>query len=519
MADFVVVGGVPIKVSPSSGKADWNDAVDRRRSFDNTYRASATGGAARDWHFSTPPITRAVAGTYRAVLSQVQAQMCSGEGLELPTMCCAELIGETPVKGAASNYVSLDFALHESASKRLLLKYSPGDTITGESFARSTTAFYTTSSGVLISAAINAKRDAHYPTMGGTRSVLLEGTRTNGFIRAQEFDNAAWTKSDATVSANATTAPDGTATADKLVEAATTAQHGVYQATTTTASTPQAHTVFAKAGERTWLLLQTNLRDGTTPQSWVNLSTGAIGTKAAGHTIRVTALGSAWFRVEVDVDSGVGAGATLFVICAATADAVSSYAGDITKGIYLWGAQHEQNQAFATSYIPTTTVALARGADIYSQPDTAAPQEMTVYAKFVEAGTSAIQGRVFEISDAAAATPNFLAYSSGGNYRAQTNNGTAQVLSDLAAFPAIGQVTELVARLFGDGSVDIVQSIAGGAETSGAQSASNLPLAAAWSGPLIWLNSGGNATGFGFIALQSLKIVSGTHSLAEMRAA
>jgi hypothetical protein len=48
---------------------------------------------------------------------------------------------------------------------------------------------------------------------------------------------------------------------------------------------------------------------------------------------------------------------------AAESDNVFSYAGDVTKGIYAWGAQVELG-SFASSYIATTTIAVARNADV-----------------------------------------------------------------------------------------------------------------------------------------------------------
>lgn len=78
---FLTVGGVVIPVAPSGGQRDRLDAVDRRRAFDNTYRASATGNAKREWHFSTPPILRQVADLYEGILATVTAQTCSGDVL------------------------------------------------------------------------------------------------------------------------------------------------------------------------------------------------------------------------------------------------------------------------------------------------------------------------------------------------------------------------------------------------------------------------------------------------------
>lgn len=50
----------------------------------------------------------------------------------------------------------------------------------------------------------------------------LEATKTNLVGYSEQFDNAAWTKARSSITANLATAPDGTATADKLVEDTTT---------------------------------------------------------------------------------------------------------------------------------------------------------------------------------------------------------------------------------------------------------------------------------------------------------
>lgn len=53
----------------------------------------------------------------------------------------------------------------------------------------------------------------------------------NALLYSDQIDNAAWTKSAATVTANAATAPDGTSTADALVEDSANDAHYVWQST------------------------------------------------------------------------------------------------------------------------------------------------------------------------------------------------------------------------------------------------------------------------------------------------
>lgn len=77
----LVVGGIPIKISGSGISRPRFDGVDRARAFDQTYRASATGTAKREWVFSTPPVTRGQVDYYESVLLVVTPQLCSGDVL------------------------------------------------------------------------------------------------------------------------------------------------------------------------------------------------------------------------------------------------------------------------------------------------------------------------------------------------------------------------------------------------------------------------------------------------------
>lgn len=74
------IGGLVIPVAASGvvSRARY-DAVDRARAFDGSYRVSVTGTPKRDWTFTTPPVTRALADQYELTLSNVIPMNCSGD--------------------------------------------------------------------------------------------------------------------------------------------------------------------------------------------------------------------------------------------------------------------------------------------------------------------------------------------------------------------------------------------------------------------------------------------------------
>lgn len=477
----LVVGGTAIPVFISSPSWSNSDAVDRARAFDNTFRASQTGGAVREWDFETPAVTQALANQYRSILGKVQGQICSGDILELPTWCSTEITGGTPTAVGGQPYEVLQFRLHEITPAKTLLRYAAGDTIAGESYSRASTAYWRgVGSGGVDVKAINVKRDAHYVGGFAPQTFLLEGARTNPLLWANDFSNAAWVKTTMTVGTGIS-APDGTTTACTL-----TATAGSARVTQSLAA--------GSSLARTMSL-------------WIKRRTGT-GTiqiaKPDNSTYTTVAVTASWERY-----TAVGAASTTRY---AELNIVTS--GD---AIDVWCGQID-DAPFETSEIPTTTVAVTRAADLWSLPFTETPKEMSAYLKFTERGTVAGTRYLLSISDATPANPAFGVDVSGGAYRAFHGNGPTTVLSTLGVAPALNDTVELVAYLLGDGSVQITQSINGGAATTSTQSAANT-FAAAWSGLLCWINSGGTfATSVGFTALHAFKIVAGSRSLAEMRA-
>jgi hypothetical protein len=164
--------------------------------------------------------------------------------------------------------------------------------------------------------------------------------RRNLLTWSEQFDNAAWTKLASTITANADVAPDGTTTADKIVETATTASHGIFQNVTVMAGAPYTFSVYAKAAERGFC--QVRYENSGSTQAFsanVNLSTGTFTTTSfgtpTGTAVVVTNVGSGWYRIALTAN----AGDTTFR-CAVFLQAVqgtNSYAGDGTSGALAWG--------------------------------------------------------------------------------------------------------------------------------------------------------------------------------------
>lgn len=251
-------------------------------------------------------------------------------------------------------------------------------------FARSTTGTYTASGGLLATASANVARFDYQP-LTTLPTLLYEPSATNLVQQAEAF-NLTWTVARGTVSANATAAPDGNTTADKIVEAASTGTHAPFQAVALVSGATYELSVSAKAAERTWFAV--DLEDGAgTHVTLFDLANGSIGTNSSGNTAVIVALGNGWYRCAVSrIVSGTSGFAQFDLAISDSAN--MSYAGDSSKGLYLWGAN--LTVAPLSSYIPSTTGAATRGAD--SLPLSIPSGRSQVIVTFDEGSTQTISG-------------------------------------------------------------------------------------------------------------------------------
>jgi hypothetical protein len=219
---------------------------------------------------------------------------------------------------------------------------------------------------VLQTAASGVARFDHNPTTFESLGLLIEESRTNLLTYSEEFNNAAWTKSRSSITANTIVAPDGTLTGDKLVEDTTaTSTHQATRTFNAVSGTTYTATIYAKAAERGFAGI--GLGDGAfgaTNIVTINLSTGATSVISGTATAASTFVGNGWYRVSVTA-TATSTETAINRIYASNSGTTVSYTGDGYSGIYIWGAQLEAG-AFPTSYIPTVASQVTRSADAAS---------------------------------------------------------------------------------------------------------------------------------------------------------
>ncbi len=215
--------------------------------------------------------------------------------------------------------------------------------------------------------------------------LIYNTASTNLLTYSEQFDNAAWNKNEVSITANATLSPDGTVTADFIVEANTSGAHFTSQAYTVPSINNYVWSVYAKRKERDFI----RLYDSVTGFScWFDLKMGAVGTVSGVDNQGIEYIGDGWYRCFIQLNSLSAAAHDFFAIIA-LADNGTGYTGDSSSGLYLWGAQLRQASSLghyvttvAASASKTCTASLAAGSECYNTRSTC--QDTTNYTKIIK---------------------------------------------------------------------------------------------------------------------------------------
>lgn len=193
--------------------------------------------------------------------------------------------------------------------------------------------------------------------------LLVEEQRQNLVTYSQ---NSAFWAFDNTFASTSAIALDGTTSAQVAFESGTTSTHFL-RGTTASVTLGSTYTgsYFVKRSGRDFVQLTFSTTPfGSGQYANFDLSTGAV-VNQVGGVAEIQPFKDGWYRVCFSAVCTTTGTAAILAVFSNTANPsrLPSYAGDITKGLVVWGNQIELG-SFATSYIPTTTTALTRNADV-----------------------------------------------------------------------------------------------------------------------------------------------------------
>lgn len=240
------------------------------------------------------------------------------------------------------------------------------------------------SSGLLESVAVDGARFDFNPVTLAAKGLLVEASRTNLVQQSSAFDNTFWAEAlIGTITAGTTVAPDGQSTAETITATAGAGVHAMYSSVRvvgTFSTITHAISIFVKKGTNRYAALTYGASESyITCVFDLDGGTEATETFPGGSSVPGTLLsnsqqsvGNGWYRLCIVGSVVTGGGyLTLAFANTATGNVLSggnpTFTAAGTETMYIWGAQLEVG-AFPTSYIPTTTAAVTRSADVAVVP-------------------------------------------------------------------------------------------------------------------------------------------------------
>jgi hypothetical protein len=189
-------------------------------------------------------------------------------------------------------------------------------------------------------------------------ALLLEPQRTNVIESSEYFNSASWGTTNMTLEANSSTSPEGVQNAYKIIPTTANGVHILNNGTSGTA----VYSVFAKqAGYKRFRF---NSSSSGLGYASFDLNTGQI--VGSGGTYYedsgIEDYGNGWYRCYLVLDGSTGSNMTIAI---EDNNGNVSFAGDGTSGLYIYGAQCENNASYATSYIPTYGSSVSRVQDSF----------------------------------------------------------------------------------------------------------------------------------------------------------
>ena len=245
----------------------------------------------------------------------------------------------------SSNNLQIQLYLYNGASNTYTSDGSSGVYVWGVQVSSATT--YTS---------FLANATAGPLTICAPKGLLIEQSSTNIATYSSDFTQSAWSNLNVTVTANATTSPEGLGTAQSVIATTTSGQHYIDNIANLAAGTTYTISAYVKILGTAYPLIGIGCAYNSGGSNF-NMQTGVIQGSSFG-TATIQSAGQGWYRCSVTVTPASNTNAFIQIN-----GLLTSFAGDGASGAYVWGFQVEA-LAFPTSYIPTTSAAVTRSAEV-----------------------------------------------------------------------------------------------------------------------------------------------------------
>ena len=190
-------------------------------------------------------------------------------------------------------------------------------------------------------------------------SLLLEPQSTNLVTFSEDFSG--YTTNNSSISSNVISSPDGSLSASKLIENTATAEHTIQKQVSVTSGNAYSISVFVKKDEISSVQFGFTGSNFASPtRSIFDIENGIITTNVS-NTASIQNYGNGWYKLKVT--NTTNATGTAMLILQTIKSGQANYTGDGVSGFYMWGLQWEQ-QAYCTSYIPTSGSTVTRNQDL-----------------------------------------------------------------------------------------------------------------------------------------------------------
>lgn len=212
--------------------------------------------------------------------------------------------------------------------------------------------------GKMRTIAAHVPRIDYDPLTGKCLGLLVEEARANIALYSESIRvmSGAWSATRATMEVVAgASAPLGLSGVSKVTPDGTGQSYVSCLTATGPAGSPLSATIFVKSAGATTVQLDFIATGFSNIRCLINLTTGAYATGGGGGA-RVRSLRDGWYEVSI-FGSFTGSDFSSFRVTVTDSNPTAANA------FFLTGAQIERGE-FPTSYIPTTTSAIARAADV-----------------------------------------------------------------------------------------------------------------------------------------------------------